>query len=324
MNEDSASSGSILCETPANPIPDGARAGFFLTSDKVKLRYAIWPKSAGAMKGTICLVQGRAEPMEKYFETIGDFRKRGFCVAIFDWRGQGGSQRLVKSQHLGYVDTFEDYWTDLKSFHADILLPDCPPPFYLVGHSMGGLVALMAAVRDRLMFERLFLTAPMLAIPGQPLSMSGMAVAAEALSFAGFGQFAIGRAGDGPPSETRFPGNPLTSDFRRFMYLVDAVKARPSLLIGKPSIKWLAAAFRAMARVAHHDFAGRVRVPVLMLAAARDEIVSVSAIEHLGLALRTGRHAVIAAARHELFMESDAIRAQVFAAFDAFITEKTE
>ena len=321
---DSAPSGPILCETPANPIPDGARAGYFLTSDKVRLRYAIWSKSAGAMKGTVCLVQGRAETIEKYFETIADFRKRGFAVATFDWRGQGGSARLIRNRHIGYVDTFDDYWTDLRSFHADILLPDCPPPFYLVGHSMGGLVSLMAAVRDRLMFERIFLSAPMLAIPGQPLSMSGMAVAAEAMSFAGLGPVPIGRAGDGVPSEARFPGNPLTSDFRRYLYLVDTIKTRPELAVGKPSIKWLAAAFRAMARVGHHDFPARVRVPVLMLAAARDEIVSVAAIEHLGLALRTGRHAVIAAARHELFMESDAIRAQVLAAFDAFITEKTD
>jgi lysophospholipase len=37
--------------------------------------------------------------------------------------------------------------------------------------------------------------------------------------------------------------------------------------------------------------------------------------------MRTGRHAIIPAARHELFMENDAVRAQVFAAFDAFITK---
>jgi lysophospholipase len=30
---------------------------------------------------------------------------------------------------------------------------------------------------------------------------------------------------------------------------------------------------------------------------------------------------IVPAARHELFMEKDTIRAQVFAAFDAFITE---
>jgi lysophospholipase len=39
--------------------------------------------------------------------------------------------------------------------------------------------------------------------------------------------------------------------------------------------------------------------------------------------MRNGRHTIIASARHELFQENDAIRAEVFAAFDAFITEQT-
>ena len=41
------------------------------------------------------------------------------------------------------------------------------------------------------------------------------------------------------------------------------------------------------------------------------------------LLLRTGRHMVIPAARHELFMEADPIRGQVLAAFDAFITNQS-
>ena len=91
----------------------------------------------------------------------------------------------------------------------------------------------------------------------------------------------------------------------------------------EPTVRWAASAFRAMARAAKDDFPGVIRIPVLMLAAARDEIVSTAAIEHLGLRMRTGRHAVIAAARHELFMENDTVRGQVFAAFDAFITEQS-
>ena len=104
-----------LVNIASNPVPEGARAGYFLTSDKVRLRYAIWPKpTGGGHEGTICLVQGRAEFIEKYFETIADFRARGFAVATFDWRGQGGSDRLIGNKELGYVDRFEDYWTDLQ------------------------------------------------------------------------------------------------------------------------------------------------------------------------------------------------------------------
>lgn len=315
--------GPRLAVLPSNPAPEGARAGYFTTPDKIRIRYATFPKTAGAAKGTVCLVQGRTEFIEKYFETIADFQKRGFAVATFDWRGQGGSDRLIGNRRLGYVRNFNDYWTDLRSFHANVLLPDCPAPYYLVGHSMGGLVSLIAGTRDRMMFDRIFLSAPMVGLDRQPLSFGGMALLGDALSLVGLGQAPVGRAQDELPSEKSFGGNPLTSDFVRYMRVVDTWRERPDLIVGKPTFRWAAAAMHAMARVARDDFPLAVKVPVLMLAAARDEVVSTSTIEQLGLRMRTGRHAVVAGARHEMFMENDSIRAQVFAAFDAFITEQS-
>ena len=315
--------GPRLAIVPSNPVPEGARAGWFTTPDKLRLRYAIFPRTGGAPKGTICLVQGRTEYIEKYFETIADFQKRGFTVATFDWRGQGGSDRLIGNRTLGYVRHFEDYWVDLKTFHANILLPVCPAPYYLVGHSMGGLVSLIAATRDRMMFDRIFLSSPMVGLAGQPLSFSGMAAVGDVLSFIGLSRFPVGRAADELPSEKGFPGNPLTSDLRRYMVTVDVWRERPDLIVGKPTFKWAAAALHAMADAARDSFPAAIRVPVLMLAAASDRVVSTGWTEQLGLRLRTGRHMVVPAAQHELFMESDAIRAQVFAAFDAFITNQS-
>ena len=108
-----------------------------------------------------------------------------------------------------------------------------------------------------------------------------------------------------------------TSDTTR----VDVLKARPDLEIGRPTVRWVAAAMRAMARAAMDDFPVAIKIPVLMLAAGQDGVVATAATEQLGLRMRTGRHVIVPGARHELFMENDAIRAQVFAAFDAFITE---
>ena len=36
--------GPTLAVVPSNPVPEGARVGYFTTSDKVKLRYATFPK----------------------------------------------------------------------------------------------------------------------------------------------------------------------------------------------------------------------------------------------------------------------------------------
>jgi len=315
--------GPRLAIVPSNPVPEGVRLGYMTTPDRVKLRYAIWPKSAGPHRGTVCLVQGRTEYIEKYFETVADFQSRGFAVATFDWRGQGGSDRLTGNRTVGYVDRFDDYWTDLKAFHGEILLPDCPPPFYLVGHSMGGLASLYAATRDRMMFDRMFLSAPMVSLAGMEGSLGGWGAFAETLSFLGLGAVPLKRRADSRPDEAHFLDSPLTSDLLRYTRMVETIRADDGLYLGSPSFRWLAAAMKAMVEANREEFAGRLQIPLLVLAAARDTIVSTPALEQLGLRLRNGRHMVIAGAKHELFMETDAVRGQVFAAFDAFITNQT-
>jgi lysophospholipase len=42
-------SGPDLVNIPSNPVPEGARVGYFVTEDKVRLRYALWPR-LGAVK----------------------------------------------------------------------------------------------------------------------------------------------------------------------------------------------------------------------------------------------------------------------------------
>ena len=86
-----------LVSIPANPVPEDVVTGMLKTRDGVSLRFARWHPPPGR-KGTVCLFQGRAEFIEKYFETVRELRARGFAVATLDWRGQGGSERaLVRS-----------------------------------------------------------------------------------------------------------------------------------------------------------------------------------------------------------------------------------
>jgi len=315
--------GPELANIPDNPVPEGARAGYFETQDRVRLRYATFPALGQKKRGTICLVHGRTEYIEKYFETIVDFQNRGFNVATFDWRGQGGSDRLIGNPKLGYVEDFDDYVTDLVDFHAQILLPDCPPPYFLVGHSMGGLVSLFVSTRDQLMFDRVFLGSPMVSVDSG-VSLSTAATILGAGKYLGLGQLPLNPWNFKHPSAATFPGNDITSDHKRYMRMVKTLNHRPDLEIAAPSIGWGAASFKAMLKANSSEFPSQIRLPVLMLAAASDRVVSTSATEQLGISMRIGRHAVLPNSRHEIFMETDAIRAQALAAFDAFITEQTK
>jgi len=103
-----------LVSIPANPVPDDVVTGAIQTPDGVNLRFARWPPPPGR-KGTVLVLQGRAEFIEKYFETVRDLRARGFAVVTFDWRGQGLSDRALSNRHKGYVRSFSNFITDLEA-----------------------------------------------------------------------------------------------------------------------------------------------------------------------------------------------------------------
>ncbi len=132
-----------LVSIPANPVPEGAVSGTLKTRDGVELRFARWEPPPGR-KGTVCLFQGRAEFIEKYFETVRDLRARGFAVATLDWRGQGDVGARAAQSAQGLRAQLLEYQIDLETFINDVVLPDCPPPHFALAHSMGATVLLRA------------------------------------------------------------------------------------------------------------------------------------------------------------------------------------
>jgi alpha-beta hydrolase superfamily lysophospholipase len=143
-----------LVSIPANPVPDHVVTGAIKTPDDVSLRFARFDPPPGR-KGTVVLLQGRAEYIEKYFETVRDLRARGFAVATFDWRGQGLSDRGLKDRNKGHVRNFSEYATDLEAIMQQVVLPDCPPPIFALAHSMGAAIAIRACHDGSRWFERL-------------------------------------------------------------------------------------------------------------------------------------------------------------------------
>jgi lysophospholipase len=73
-----------LFETDGNPIPEGITADDLNLPDGKKLRYALFPASGRPLMGTVIILHGRNECIEKYFETMLDLSSRGFSCATFD------------------------------------------------------------------------------------------------------------------------------------------------------------------------------------------------------------------------------------------------
>ena len=97
---------------------------------------------------------------------------RGFGVATLDWRGQGDSDRLIRDRQRGYVSSFRDYTADLEQFFEEIVLPDCRGPYYILAHSAGAVIALLAAPSMVNRVRRMVLIAPFLTLPDLPVSIT--------------------------------------------------------------------------------------------------------------------------------------------------------
>jgi len=306
-----------LVSIPANPVPEGVVTGMLKTRDGVALRFARWSPPPGR-RGTVCLFPGRAEFIEKYFETVRDLRARGFAVAILDWRGQGGSERALRNRRKGYVRSFAQYQIDLETFVHEVVLPDCPPPVFALAHSMGATILLRTAHAGHRWFDRMVLLAPMIALPGMR-RMAGTRMTVRTLRLMGLGSLYV-PGGDASVLQQRpFVGNLITSDPVRYARNVAVLEAEPSLATGWPTVAWTDSAFRVMGELTQPGYPGRIRQPLLIIAAGLDAIVSTPVIEEFSIRLRAGSHLIVSGARHELLMEQDRFRSQVLAAFDAFV-----
>jgi len=306
-----------LVSIPANPVPEDVVSGIIKTPDGAELRFARWAPPAGR-KGTVCVFTGRSEMIEKYFETVRDLRDRGFAVAMIDWRGQGHSSRRLRDPRKGYVRDFADYEIDVETFVRQVVLPDCPPPFFALAHSMGGAVLLRVAHAGKRWFDRMVLSAPMIDLPGRRTSFAPRALL-KVMRLAGQGGRYVPGGSDALVGLSSFINNPLTSDPVRYARNAAILEEDPTLGLGSPTVAWADTAFAAIRTFRGAHYPQEIRQPILMLAASNDEVVSTSAIEEFAYHLRTGSHLVIAGSKHEILQEQDRYRAQFWAAFDAFV-----
>src|SRR5947209_5711555 len=303
--------------TPDNPAPPDPIVSVVRTVDEVHLRVVRWVPE-GEPLGTVAIFQGRAEFIEKYFEVAGELLARGFVVVAMDWRGQGLSDRDLKDSRKGHVDDFGFFERDLDALHQQVLQFLCPEPWFALGHSMGGAILLAQARAGRSPFARMVLTAPMIDIAGLRFPRLVRALI-EGLDMLGLGTAYVPGGSRKATLECGFAGNDLTSDPVRFERLARILKAAPQLGLGGPTVGWLNAAFRLMNEFADAEYPRRTFTPTLVLGAAEDRVVSTRAVERFATRLKVGRYIAIPDSQHEILMERDNIRAQFWAAFDAFI-----
>jgi lysophospholipase len=306
-----------LYEADFNPAPPGMLLAPFEASDGVQLRGAFW-QPEGPARGTLVVLQGRSETIEKYFETIGEWLVRGFTVFAFDWRGQGGSARLLDDPRKGHVGDFADYQRDLDAARNWLKRHDAPQPIFGFGHSMGGAILIDALARDPHCFVRAVTTAPMLDVV---LIRNTVAAGhfAGLLARLGLGHRFVPQGGPAPALFKPFADNILSRDAQRHQRSRAILETTPALALGDPTIQWVATCFTAMARL--RTLAQHIQTPLLGIASAHDRVTSTPVAQAFFDTLPHGEFLTLSDCEHEILIETDTTRAWFWRAFDAFMAE---
>jgi alpha-beta hydrolase superfamily lysophospholipase len=246
--------------------------GSIAARDGVLLRTRRWAPEGGAW-ARLLLVHGIAEHSGRYERTGALLSAGGVDVWAFDLRGFGGSagRRAFVRRWDDYLDDVGDRLVDLR----DAL------PVVLMGHSMGGLIALTYATSERTAPDLLVLSSPALSTT-VPAPVRAIAPLLSRV----LPTLAIGNA---------LRGEQLTTDpdVGRAYFLDPLVVPRSTVRLG--------AELFAAAQRGRRDLS-RLRVPTLVTHGAADTIVPPASTELLG-ALPNVQRRVYDGLRHETLNE---------------------
>lgn len=300
-------------------IPAYACESVWHAADGHAIRRIDWPEPADS-RGALLFLGGRGDAYEKYLETLEYWFGEGWRVTAIDWRGQGGSGRLGDDDATGHIGDFAHWIDDLRGFWRDWRAESPDTPCALIGHSMGGQLALRGVAEGAARPDALVLVAPMLGFAGPPLPPWMWHAAAHLMASLGAASRPAWKAGEKPGQPAAMRQSILTHDVSRYEDELFWRNERPQLRLGAPSWGWVERAAESMRRTACADVLARVTSPVLILGTSADRLVSARAIRRAARLLPDARLVEFGAeAAHEILRERDPVRNRALAEIDGFL-----
>ena len=111
----------------------------------------------GETRAAVLLVHGLGEYSGRYGHVAEYLTARGFAVYTLDHYGHGKSDG-----HAGFVERFSVYLDGVDALLKKIQLEQPSMPLFLVGHSMGGLIAATYLLTNQAAFRACVLSGPAL------------------------------------------------------------------------------------------------------------------------------------------------------------------
>ncbi len=267
---------------PAYPTEAEARheEGFLNSADHLRLYWQRYtPRGARA---TVLVLHGGGDHCGRYPALTAALVDARFQVALLDFRGHGQSDG-----RRWYVDAFTDYLNDVDAYVAKLSQDGIAgESLFCIGHSQGGLIASLWALRHGGLLSGLVLSSPWFRLAKPPPVVK---VAAARV---------IGRFVPWLPLDAGLDSAQLTSDPEMQRWT-----DRDPLYGRKATPRWFNEASRAQAEALRR--AGDLDVPLLTLVPGADPIADATATRGFFARTRSTdkKLVVYEGFRHELFNE---------------------
>jgi len=124
-------------------------------------------------RGIVVIVHGFAEHLGRYEYLTKVLYDQNYGVYRFDNRGHGKTEG-----HKGYIKKFDDFLFDTDAI-VDMAIEENPSvPIYMLGHSMGGLIAAAYGIKYRDKLKGQMLSAAAISANSQVKGLKGQALVA--------------------------------------------------------------------------------------------------------------------------------------------------
>jgi lysophospholipase len=262
-------------------------------NDRKKIRYCTWKNKRKDPEYGILLVNGRGEWIEKYSHIPPQISPNKSVLWLsIDHQGQGLSEGT-----RAHINSYREFVDNLTAI-SKLVFSDLP--FYIVAHSMGGLVSLVACLSGEIRPAAMVLCSPLLRLPPQPLPEFMSRALVQAINKTHWKKF---ESGAGKNKNKSFPLNTLTHSLEGFHRY-----KRSPYPPTTPTFGWISATISACDYIFEEKNIKKLSCPLKIIFGSEEYIVDPAAYsEWCSTAKRVSTEKIelikLPRARHELLSE---------------------
>lgn len=276
----------------------------YLDTDKDRtICFSVLKNTLQKRLGTVIVLQGAGDSLERYGNIFAGLSNRGFYVASFDWFGQGQSATCESSENKAGKYDLEKHTIDLDRFLHDVVYPDCPPPYHLLCYDMGCVIGLKAMDFINNQMDRILCVSPLLSPLGVSLDSLWHKINYQLCSL-GLKRMEFSQGADNTAQK-----------FDQCGKSIEIQSIKKSLF----NRRWLSQYCKAIKILEQRLQNNDLRVPTLFLLTNHDKLSSENTAQQMCNNVRLVDYIKISGVDHDILCSSDRHLNQFWAVLDAFI-----